>query len=74
MVEIKNSSVGPPRLIDPTTHCTSNRCSATELHFFPEYIIQIIIVKYDDNNNNVNSPPPKKPTKKKPIKTNNTKY
>ena len=28
--ETRNSSMGPSRRIDPTTHCTKNRCSTSE--------------------------------------------
>ena len=32
---MRNSSIGPPRGIDPVTHCTISGCSTSELHLTP---------------------------------------
>ena len=37
-LEQKNSSMGPPCGIDPTTHCTMNKHSTMELHLAPDYV------------------------------------
>ena len=34
---MRNSSMGPPWGIDPTTHCTMSRCFTTELHITPDF-------------------------------------
>ena len=38
LAEKRNSSMSPPQGIDPTTHCTMNGCSTTELHLTPMII------------------------------------